>query len=97
MTNMLKGLRESRQHVRTDEQCKQSKGKPKKESKWNARRKKKNTVTEMKHAFDRLFSKVDTAEKFFWTGESINRIVKNQKQSEQKLKEKKKEQNILRL
>ena len=89
MTNMLKGLRESRQHVRTDEQCKQSKGKPKKESKWNARRKKKNTVTEMKHAFDRLFSKVDTAEKFFWTGESINRIVKNQKQSEQKLKEKK--------
>lgn len=42
MTNMLKGLRESRQHVRTDEQCKQSKGKPKKESKWNARGKKKH-------------------------------------------------------
>lgn len=51
---------------------------------------KKNTVTEMKHAFDGLFSEVDTAEKFFWTGGSINRIVKNQKQSEQKLKAKKK-------
>lgn len=40
----------------------------------------------MKHAFDGLFSEVDTAEKFFWTGGSINRTVKNQKQSEQKLK-----------
>ena len=72
---MLRGLRESRQHARTDEQCKQSEGKPKKESKWNARGKKQNTVTEMKNAFDGLFSIVYTAEKFFWTGESINRIV----------------------
>ena len=87
---MLRGIRESRQHVRTDEQCKQSKGKSKKESKWNARGGKRNTVTEMKHAFNGLFSKVNTAENFFWTRGSIDRIVKNQKQSEQKLKEKKK-------
>ena len=41
MINTLRGLTESRQHARTDEQCKQSEGKPKKESKWNARGEKK--------------------------------------------------------
>lgn len=92
---MIRGIRESRQHVRTDEQCKQSKGKSKKESKWNARRGK-NTVTEMKHLFTGLFSKVNTAENFFWARGFIDRIVKKPKSKANK-NWKKKEQNILRL
>lgn len=58
---------------------------------------KKNTVTEMKHSFTGLFSKVNTAENFFWARGSIDRIVKKPKAKRTKTERKKKEQNILRL
>ena len=59
----LKDLhRSSRQHSRTDGQCKQRDGNPKEEPKRD-RREKKTSVTEMQNAFDGLMSTLDTAEK----------------------------------
>jgi len=53
----------------------------------------KNTVTEMKNAFDGLVSRPDAAEeKNFWVWGYINRTFNIEKQREQRLKKKK--QNI---
>ena len=50
----------------------------------------KNTVTEMKNAFDGLVSRPDTAEeKNFWVWGYINRTFNIEKQREQRLKKKK--------
>lgn len=53
MTNKLRTLMESREHERIDRQCKQRDGNSKKEQKGILQMK--NTVKEMKTAFDGLF------------------------------------------
>lgn len=54
----------------------------------------KNTGTEMKTAFDEFISRLDpTEEKYLWAGVYISRILKHQKNREQRLKTK--NQNII--
>lgn len=73
-----------KQYARTGEQCKQEARSPKKEPQRNAVVKKKNTIIEMKNAFDVFINVLDMAEERISELEKISVETPNPKSKENK-------------